>query len=187
VRLVVTPERMVIDEARRAYTDLCLFEVGCDAVVMNRLLPQAASGEDFFRDWGRIQEERLREVGETFSPLPVLRAPLQEDEVTGVPRLARHGAQVFEERDPGALLAERPRIRFRQDEAGYAVEIPLPQAESRDLDVSKLEDELVVRTAVRRRALLLPGRMARLELRGARLEGGLLVVRLAGAAEAAGA
>ena len=42
VRLVVTPERMVIDEARRAYTELALFEVGCDAVVVNRLLPDAA-------------------------------------------------------------------------------------------------------------------------------------------------
>ena len=41
VRLVVTPERMVIDEALRARTDLALFELGCDAVVMNRLLPEA--------------------------------------------------------------------------------------------------------------------------------------------------
>ena len=32
-RLVVTPERMVIDEALRAHTDLALFEVPCDAVV----------------------------------------------------------------------------------------------------------------------------------------------------------
>ena len=51
VRMVVTPERMVIDEARRAFTELSLFELTCDAVVMNRLLPEAATREEFFRDW----------------------------------------------------------------------------------------------------------------------------------------
>ena len=32
VRLVVTPERMVIDEARRAYTDLSLFDIACEVL-----------------------------------------------------------------------------------------------------------------------------------------------------------
>ena len=76
MRIVVTPERMVIDEALRAHTDLALFELGCDAVVMNRLLPPEAAAEAFFEGWGRWQEERLAEVGERFAPLPVLRAPL---------------------------------------------------------------------------------------------------------------
>ena len=58
-RIVVTPERVVMEEARRAYTELALFEVPCDAVVMNRLLPQSAAQEEFFRDWSRLQDERL--------------------------------------------------------------------------------------------------------------------------------
>ena len=75
VRLVVTPERMVIDEARRAYTELALFEVACDAVVVNRLLPDGALGEPFFRDWGRVQAERLAEVRGAVQPAAgVLRA-----------------------------------------------------------------------------------------------------------------
>ena len=45
-------ESMVIDEARRALTDLALFELGVDAVVLNRMLPAEALEEDFFRDWG---------------------------------------------------------------------------------------------------------------------------------------
>ena len=66
VRLVTTPERMVIDEARRLYTELSLFEVPCDAVVMNRLLPDAAGELDFFRERHRIEQERLAEVGADF-------------------------------------------------------------------------------------------------------------------------
>ena len=39
--------------------------------------------EEFFREWVRLQVERLAEVEELFAPLPVLTAPLQDDEVTG--------------------------------------------------------------------------------------------------------
>jgi len=177
VRLVVTPERMVIDEARRAHTDLALFDVACDAVVMNRLLPEAARAEAFFHDWGELQEERCREVEALFDPLPVLRAPLQDDEVVGLERLARQGEALFAGLEPGACLGHGPRPRYTRSKGGYRLSLPLPGARAEDLDVAKVEGELVVTTASRRRAIALPRRVAALDLAGARLEGGSLVVR----------
>lgn len=179
VRLVVTPERMVIDEALRAHTDLALFELPCDAVVMNRLLPEAATAEAFFRDWGRLQEERSAEVAEDFAPLPLLRAPLQDDEVTGLPRLARHGEALFADHAPEAVLCRSARVRFAKEGDGYRADVPLPHADPADLDVAKLADELLIATGERRRALPLPRRIAALELTGARLDAGRLVVRFA--------
>ena len=41
VRLVLNAEKMVIAEARRAYTYLNLYDYGVDALVVNRLLPRA--------------------------------------------------------------------------------------------------------------------------------------------------
>lgn len=185
VRLVVTPERLVIDEARRTFTDLALFEIPCDAVVMNRLLPAAAAGEDFFRDWGRLQEERRREVEELFAPLPVLPAPLQDDEVTGLERLRAHGEELFRACQPDAVLSRAPRVRFRREGEGYCVDLPLPHADRDGLEVAKLEDELVVRHGARRRTLKLPRHLAPLSLAGARVEATSLVVRFARAGAAA--
>jgi arsenite-transporting ATPase len=179
VRLVVTPERMVIEEARRTLTDLLLFDLPCDAVVMNRLLPEVAASEEFFRDWSRVQEERLRQVEADFAPLRVLTAPLQDDEVAGLERLARHGHQLFQGTEPDARLAESPRIRFARSRAGYRARLPLPGARPEELDVSVVEDELLVRAGALRRALKLPPRMAALPLAGARLEDGVLVVSFA--------
>jgi arsenite-transporting ATPase len=178
VRLVVTPERLVIDEALRAWTDLALFEVPCDAVVMNRLLPEAALAEPFFRDWGRLQAERRREVEDCFAPLPVLAAPLQDDEVTGLERLAAHGRELFAGCEPDALLCKPERLRFARDGAGYRVELPLPNVEAASLDVAKIEGDLVIRAGARRRALRLPARMRSLALAGAKLDAGRLVVSL---------
>jgi arsenite-transporting ATPase len=178
VRLVVTPERMVIDEALRAWTDLALFGVATDAVVLNRLLPEAALAEPFFRAYGRVQRERRAEVEELFAPLPVLGAPLREDEVTGIAALAAHGEELFGERAPEAVLSRAARLRFAREESGYRVELPLPRARRRGLAVAKVEGELVITSGPRRRALRLPQRLRALELRRARVEDGRLVVHL---------
>jgi arsenite-transporting ATPase len=179
VRIVVTPERMVIDEARRAHTDLCLFDVPCDAVVMNRVLPDEAAGEDFFRPWCELQEERLREVTDLFAPLPVLVAPLARDEVTGLDRLAEHARAIFAEIEPDAVLARPERVRFERCGTDYLARVPLPGADSEHLDVAKIDDELTITAGNRRRSLILPRRIAPLHLVGARLEGPSLVVRFA--------
>jgi arsenite-transporting ATPase len=177
VRIVVTPERVVIDEARRAYTEFALFEVPCDAVVMNRLLPDAAANEEFFASWSRVQEERRREVEETFDPLPVLRAPLFEDEVRGLEQLAELGRTLFADVEPDAVLCGSERVRFAREEAGYTAEIPLPNATADQLDVVVIDDELVITVGPRRRFLKLPRRMAGSRVRRATLDHGLLSVR----------
>ncbi|MCC6640662.1 MAG: ArsA family ATPase [Deltaproteobacteria bacterium] len=182
VRLVVTPERMVIDEARRAFTDLALFDIACDAVVMNRLLPAAARKETFFRDWARVEQERRREVESVFAPLPVIAAPLRDDEVIGLDALRAHGEALFERCEPDAVLGARARIRFAAEAAGWRVELPLPHVSYDGLEVAKIGAELVVRTGSRRRSLSLPRRLAALSLASARVEHETLVVRLASAA-----
>ncbi|MGH0035841.1 MAG: TRC40/GET3/ArsA family transport-energizing ATPase [Myxococcota bacterium] len=185
VRMVVTPERMVIDEARRAYTDLCLFDVPADAVVMNRLLPPEAAREPFFRDWVDIQAGRREEVARAFEPLRVLDAPLREDEVTGLESLARHGDELFHDCDPDAVLADAPRLRFERRAGGYLAHWPVPGPRPETLDVAKVEDELVVRVRDRRRAFVLPRRMAPLHLEGATWKAGELVISFAARPEGA--
>ncbi len=56
------------------------------------------------------------------------------------------------------------------------MKVPLPHAASRDLDVAKVDDELVIGTGTRRRSLPLPRRIAHLELSQAKLQGDLLLV-----------
>jgi len=176
VRIVVTPERMVIDEARRAYTEFALFEIPCDAVVMNRLLPDEAAREEFFQHWSRLQEERYREVEEVFAPLPVLRAPLLADQVTGCERLAELGRHLFAKEEPGDVLSRSARVCFGRDEAGTFVQVPLPNASGDDLDVVVVEGELIITAGARRRFLRLPRRMARCSVQGAKLDAGRLTV-----------
>jgi arsenite-transporting ATPase len=185
VRIVVTPERMVIEEARRAYTEFALFEIPCDAVVMNRLLPAEAAREPFFRDWSRLQDERCREVEEVFAPLPVLRAPLLADQVTGCERLAELGRHLFAKSEPDDVFSQGERVRFGRDDAGYFAQLPLPNASGDELDVVVVDGELIVTAGSRRRFLKLPRRVARSRVLRAKLDAGKLTVHF-GAVAAAG-
>jgi HSP20 family molecular chaperone IbpA len=105
--------------------------------------------------------------------------------VVGAAALAAHGALIFAGSDPAARLCDAPRLRFTRDKRGYRVELPLPHARADALDVAKLDDALIVRSGARRRAVPLPRKLAQLSLVSAKLEAGLLIVRLAPAAEGA--
>lgn len=164
VRIVVTPESMVIDEARRSLTDLCLFQLASDAVIVNRLLPEEALREAFFAEWGETQVERLREIEEAFSPMACLTAPLQADEVRGVEALANHAKMLFGDLDPAARLGEALRLRFERDEQGARIRLPLPGLDPKTLEVTRVEDELIVGVAGRRRKIALPVGFSKLDI-----------------------
>jgi len=181
VRFVVTPESMVIEEARRLLTDLCLFQIAGDAVILNRMMPDQACREDFFREWGSAQLERKREVEEIFAPMACLVAPLQADEVRGVKALADHGETLFGPLDPGAQLGERPRMRFERDAEGARLRLPLPGLDPKALDVTRIEDELVIGVAGRRRKIALPVGFAKLEVERLAYRDEQLIVSFSGA------
>ncbi len=100
VRLVMNPDRMVVKEAMRTFTYLNLYGYLTDAVVVNRLLP----AEGYFAAWSVMQREQLDLVRSAFEPVPVLTARYMEREVVGAEMLDRLAAEVFEERDPAAVL-----------------------------------------------------------------------------------
>src|SRR5919206_29303 len=74
LRLVMTPDRMVVAEAMRTFTYLNLYGYLTDAVVVNRVFPEEVEG-GYFGAWRENQAEQLGLVESAFAPVPVLRAP----------------------------------------------------------------------------------------------------------------
>jgi arsenite-transporting ATPase len=175
-RLVVTAEQMVVAEARRTYTYLSLFGYRTDAVVVNRLLPEAVT-DPWFGHWRTTQARHLETIAEAFAPLPLLRAELAEEEVVGVDRLRRFGERLYQDLDPTAILHEGEPMAVTADDAGQRVlSLQLPFAEPDDLEIGRRDGELLVRVGTWRRALLLPDSLRRRPSAGARLVGDRLEI-----------
>jgi arsenite/tail-anchored protein-transporting ATPase len=180
VRLVMTPDRMVVDEARRTFTYLNLYGYLTDAVVVNRVFPEEVG--PYFGAWRERQLTALDEVQSAFAPVPVLRAPYFGEEVVGADMLDRLGAHVFEERDPGAVLHEALTQELVVGADAAELRMDLPFAEKGEISLKKIGLELVVRVDGYKRTLMLPPAMGDYRPTGASFEDGALHVTFDGPA-----
>jgi len=177
VRLVLNAEKMVIAEARRAYTYLNLYDYGVDALVVNRLLPKSVS-DPYFARWHDAQARHMRTIKESFDPIPILTARLFDREMFGLEALGTLAEDVFEDAEPLEVLFRGATHDIVKNGGGYDVVFHLPLAQKRNVDLSKKGAELLVKVGNCRRSILLPDALARLPAAGASFEGGALKVRL---------
>lgn len=166
IRIVLNPERMVINESQRLYTYLGLFGFPVDAVVANRVLPPEARSP-YFDKWFGIQAGHLAEARKNFDPLPFFEARLFDREMVGLPLLAEFARDVFGERDPTQVFFREKPIEVRKEKGGYALYIRLPFAEKEKIQVWAQGDELVVQVDNQRRHVVLPRTLASRRLLGA--------------------
>ena len=177
LRLVMTPDRMVVAEAMRTFTYLSLYGYLTDAVVVNRVFPEALDGT-YFGAWRALQQRELERVEEGFAPIPVLQAPYFDAEVVGPALLDTLGDAVFGASDASAVLHAALTQDFSLEDGRGVVRLAVPFAERGDISLKKIGDELVVRVDGQKRTVVLPPALAALRPAGASLEDGALVVRL---------
>jgi arsenite-transporting ATPase len=177
VRLVMNPEKMVIDEARRAYTYLQLYGYGVDAAIVNRVLPDDASGGDFFERYRASQQEYLDAIERSFAPLPILQVPHLGHEVFGIDLLDQLGAGMYADRDPAAVFYDEPTYRVRSDNGAYTIDIRLPFTDTKDVTAHQFGDELVVQVKNQRRNYALPNFISYYTLTHSELDDGWLHTR----------
>jgi arsenite-transporting ATPase len=178
VRLVVNPEKLVIAEAQRTFTYLSLFGYAVDAVVVNRLLPEAVS-DPWFDRWKERQAEHLATVRSSFGDTPILTAPLFDDEPIGAESLLRLASEVYADRDETAVLHQPEALTVERRGDEQVLCLPLPLVERDLLDVLRKGDELHVKVGAYQRTLLLPAALRRGDVVGARVVDGRLEVRFA--------
>lgn len=176
VRLVVNPEKMVIKEARRSFTYLNLFGFNTDAVVVNRLLPGRINDE-YFSNWKEIQEKYDQAVEESFSPLPIFRVPLFDQEVVGPERLMAMAERCFGTTDPTAVLHRGSPQTITRENGEYVLTINLPFTSKGQISLSQKGEELTIRVGEAKRNYLLPRTLAARPCLGAKFVDETLRIR----------
>ncbi|KRE94593.1 arsenic-transporting ATPase [Nocardioides sp. Soil774] len=176
VRLVLTPESVVLAEARRAYTFLSLFGYAVDAAIVNRVFPDG--GADAWRStWVAAQRAVLVDAADSFAGLDLRTSVYRDVEPVGHDELLDLAAAVYGDVDPLASGNERPAMQVRQQGDGVVMALPLPLASRDDVRLARKGDELVVSVGSYRRLLTLPTGLARHRVAGARVHDGQLQVR----------
>src|SRR5215213_6651886 len=181
VRLVMNPEKMVIEEAKRAYTYLQLYGYGVDAVIVNRVFPEEGMGE-VLAPYVKAQRKYLDEIEQSFSPLPIMHVPHSGQEVFGLELLRDVGQKIYGDRDPTEVMYSGQTYRVSAEGDAYLLELRLPFAHEGEVEARHAGDQLVIQLANQRRNYLLPKFLAYYKLGEARIRNGWLRVTFAQAA-----
>lgn len=176
LRVVTTPEKIVISEAKRNFTCLYLYHYNVDAVIVNHIYPQKAM-EGYFNRWIQMQEEALQEIGESFSEVPRFYVELQQRELRTLEMLESVGAHIFKECDPNDVLFQQKIYEVHTDDK--CLRIYLPFADKKELRLEQDRSELLVGVRNENRRFPMPPEFVGMEVAGAKFEGGYLNIRFA--------
>jgi arsenite/tail-anchored protein-transporting ATPase len=182
VRLVLTPERVVLAEARRSWTTLSLFGYTVDGVVANRVFP-ADARDDWRAAWGEAQARTLQEVRESFGELRLWTASYQPGEPIGANALRAVAEELYGGQDPLELPGGEGPLTLSRDADQVTLTLALPFAHRDGVELARQGDDLIVTVQSYRRVMALPTALRRLEILGAGVREGALRVRFGGGGE----
>jgi arsenite-transporting ATPase len=177
VRLVLTPEAVVVAEARRTMTSLSLFGYRVDGVVANRVFPADGEPDRWRAGWIASQARQLAEVERSFAPLPVLRAPYCPAEPIGAQALGDLAELTYGDTDPFAAPGPDGPMDVSRSGEEFVLSLALPFADRDSMDLVRTGDELVLTVGSARRVLALPSALRRCTVVGAVLRDGRLRIR----------
>ena len=174
LRVVTTPEKIVINEAKRNFTCLYLYHYNVDAIIVNHIYPANAM-EGYFNKWIKLQEDALQEIKESFSEVPRFYVELQQQEIRTLDVLRKAGDYIFGEINPDDVLFKKEIYSINNEER--SLKIYLPFADKEELRLEQDKNELVVGVKNESRKFPIPVEFAEKEIEGAKFEDGYLNIK----------
>ncbi|MCR4672523.1 MAG: ArsA family ATPase [Lachnospiraceae bacterium] len=192
VRLVMMPEKMVLEETKRTYTYLNLYHYQVDGIYMNRIIPESAGqGEEggFFTKWIGIQQEYIREAEQVFRGIPMMKTYWYPEEIRGeeaVQRFAeenigRFNREIAERREAAgdeegpedvfSVLGKSGGESYERYGNGYCLRIAVPFLEEGGAEVTAHDLDITIRVGNDIRCIPLPFTLTRCEVTGVITEG----------------
>ena len=182
VRLVTNPEKMVLRETQRAFMFFSLHQTSIDAIVINRVFPSGVD-DDYVRLWGKNQQKYMDLAETYFHPLPIFKAPLYDSEILGYDKLLEFGQSLYQGQDPTQIFFKQRPYEFARIDGRNLVRLHVPFITKKEIDLSKIGDELIIKIGNFKKNIVLPRAYAVLEPSNARLEEDYLLIEFGGSSE----
>ncbi|RSD08392.1 ArsA family ATPase [Amycolatopsis eburnea] len=185
VRLVLTPERVVVAEARRTLSSLALRGIAVDGLIANRLMPAPGFWRGGAASWLRTRRNEQDAVLAELSGAGFERVSRVEHravEPVGLPALLEIAAELYRDGDPlaGDGTPVTPLLLIRRAPDGYTLRIAIPLTRDTEVDLARVDDDLAITVDGFRRLIALPESLRPCRITGAESDADGLVVSLAG-------
>lgn len=169
VRLVTIPEKMVVEETKRNYMYMNLYNFNVDGLYINRMLP-GNMDNSFFAEWIRIQQKYVKELEESFSQLPFYHIPWYDEELRGMRAVKRICTDALTSQTVFETKVMTQRETFEKNDRGYVLTVSIPYAEKKDIDLYQSKTDVVIKLGNFKRNVPLPNVLRRYRITSAKLE-----------------
>ncbi len=177
VRIIMNPEKMVLKESQRAFTYFNLYGYNVDAILCNKILPQ--SKDPYYKKWAELQEKYIKDIDESFSPVPILKNKMFDTEAVGLELLDMIGEEVFGDKDPTEIMFKEQLQKIRKEGDKYILSIYMPLVEKEKFNLKKNNDDFIIEVGNFRKNIILPRTLTSLEPQGAVFSNGYLDITFA--------
>lgn len=176
IRLVTMPEKMVVEETKRNYMYMNLYNFNVDGIYINRILPKNINNS-FFDEWLNIQTKYTKELKAIFDGIPTYNIPWYDEELRGLKAVNRICNDVINDNKVFDFLEITKREVYEKNESGYLLSVFIPLAKKGDLDLYQSESDVVIKLNNFKRNITLPNILRNYLITSAKLEEGILKIQ----------
>lgn len=178
IRIVTTPEKIVVKEAKRSFSYLHLFDYNVDGIIINKVFSRdSLSG--YFEGWAEIQTKSIEDICMSFKGIPVFKLELLDNELRGYEDLKKVGDTLYNGVSPESILFRDKIFDVSKDAEGYNFSISMPFVDKNELRLSQKGDEITVSIKNEKRSFILPAKLQSREITGAKYSEGKLNIHFA--------
>lgn len=160
IRIVMTPEKIVINEAVQNYTWLKLFDFGVDAVYVNKIYPKAAL-DGYFKEYEDYQHTNIELINSYFMKLKIFAIELQDIEIRGMAALDTIGNNIYCAMLPDEVFSLSKDFWIEEEHGTRTFVINLPFVRDDDIEVTKEDSDLIISLKNETRRFHLPANISR--------------------------
>lgn len=173
IRLVTIPEKMVVEETKRNYMYLNLYNFNVDGIYINRVMPTEIEN-NFFDEWKKIQGEYIEKLKEVFLDMPTYKVKWYEIDINGFEGLQRIINDSLKDKNIFNVLKINSNETFKKLENGYSLTLKIPFAEKNDFDLFESSNEIIIKIGNFKRNIPLPDVVRKYSISNAKFENGEL-------------
>jgi arsenite-transporting ATPase len=160
LRIVTTPEKIVVKEAKRNFSYLHLYDFNVDAIIVNKIISEEG-GKGYFEKWMKLQSENLVDISESFSPVPIFKTELMHSEVRNYDSLLNMGQNIFKGVSAEKVLFKDKIFEVEKSslDDSYYLNINMPFVSKNELNLLQNGDGVCISIKNEKRNFVLPQKL----------------------------
>ena len=169
IRIVTIPEKMVVEETKRSYMYLNLYNFNVDGIYINRIIPSEVNN-NFFDTWKQIQKKYIEELDDVFWGIPTYKIKWYDSDVNGVEGLEKIANDFLEDKKIFDVLKITENETFKKLEQGYLLDLYIPFVDKSHFDLYQSDTEVIIKIGNFKRNIPMPDVIRKYSIDSAKLE-----------------